>query len=200
VPEGAPLVRLHAGSADALPDGLEAMLGLDRERTHVHDPAYGVRKLVDIAERTSAEPYDDPTTTVMAIDRLHDCLRLLARREFPTGLHHDDFGELRLIQHVLDWEGYVRLAFTEVRLTGAGNPQIARRLRAALLDIREVAPEPRRRPIDRELALLESIVRRAYEDEEDVRAAMTPDPQGIGSGADLLEEDPGLRPTEASQA
>ena len=46
--------------------------------------AYGLRMLVDIAERSLADsPFLDPTTAVQAIDRLHDCLRQLARRTVP---------------------------------------------------------------------------------------------------------------------
>jgi hypothetical protein len=46
-------------------------------RTHRDDPAYGFRKLVAIAERSIAQPFNDPTT-VQAINHLHDCLRQLA--------------------------------------------------------------------------------------------------------------------------
>ncbi|MFI2281218.1 DUF2254 family protein [Nocardia beijingensis] len=67
------------------------------ERTHGDDPAYGFRKLVDIAERGLAQPFTDPTTAVMVI-RLHDCLRQLANRDFPSGRHHDVGGEVRLIE------------------------------------------------------------------------------------------------------
>ena len=35
----------------------------------------------------------------------------------------------------MSWEGYVRLGFDELRLAGAGSPQVARRLRAALEDL-----------------------------------------------------------------
>jgi hypothetical protein len=48
-----------------------------------------------------------------------------------------------------------------------------------------VAPPERQAPLDRQLSLLEAAVRRAYEDEDDVRAALTPDLLGIGSGPDV---------------
>jgi uncharacterized membrane protein len=55
------------------------------EPTLDEDVAYGVRLLVDIAERSlSDSPFQDPTTAVQAIDRLHDVLRQLARRPFST--------------------------------------------------------------------------------------------------------------------
>ena len=42
-----------------------------------------------------------------------------------------------------------------------------------------------RAPLDRQAGLLAAAVRRAYDDEEDVVAALTPDTEGIGSGADV---------------
>ena len=54
------------------------------ERTLDQDMAYGLRLLVDIGERSLSDgPFQDPTTAVQAIDRLHDCLRQLAPRPFP---------------------------------------------------------------------------------------------------------------------
>src|SRR5690606_9560718 len=123
------------------------------------DIAYGFRLLVDIAERSVSEsPFQDPTTAVQAIDRLHDCLRQLAPREFPDGVHHDDGGAVRLVMPVMDWDAYVELAFEEIRLVGAASPQVARRIRAALEDLRTVAPPERRPAIDRELRLLRAAV------------------------------------------
>ena len=57
---------------------------LTLERTLDQDVAYGFRLLVDIAERSLADsPLQDPTTAVQAIDRLHDCLRQMARAAVP---------------------------------------------------------------------------------------------------------------------
>jgi uncharacterized membrane protein len=180
-----PLFRVH-GTMERRDRALALVL-LDRERTHQDDPSYGVRKLADIAARgVASSPFDDPTTTVQALDRIRDCLRLLAAREFPTGRHHDADGELRLITPILDWEGYVRLGFDEVRLAGAASPQVARALRAALEDIKTVAPPNRRPPLDRQLELLSAGVEREFDDDTDSQAAMVPDGLGIGSGPDLV--------------
>ena len=54
------------------------------ERTLEQDVAYGLRMLVDIAEQSSPIAFLDPTTAVQAIDRLHDCLRQLARGRSRT--------------------------------------------------------------------------------------------------------------------
>src|SRR4029079_12037806 len=94
-------------------------------------------------------------------------------------------------------EGYVRLAFDELRLAGAGSPQVARRLRAALEDLRTVASPERQPPLDRQLKLLDEAVRRAYADNADVDAALVPDMQGIVSGSDVMSPPPRSAPPPA---
>jgi uncharacterized membrane protein len=90
---------------------------------------------------------------------------------------------------VLDWEGYVRLAFYEIRLAGAESPQVARALRAALEDIQAVAPQERRPALERELELLDRAVQRSYDDDADTSVALVADPLGIGSGSDVARRD-----------
>jgi uncharacterized membrane protein len=111
--------------------------------------------LVDIAERSLSEsPFQDPTTAVQAIDRLHDILRQLARRPFPDGNHRDENGETRLVVPVMSWDDHVILATEEITLAGAGSPPVARRLRSALTDLRAIALPERTAVIDRQLDLL----------------------------------------------
>jgi uncharacterized membrane protein len=59
----------------------------------------------------------------VVIDRLHDCLRQLATRDFPSDLHYDAGDVVRLIERTLSWEAYVWLAFDELCLAGAASPQ-----------------------------------------------------------------------------
>ena len=189
VPVGAPLFRVHGE-----PEGLDSeevvrCVTMGRERTHKGDPGFGFRKLVDIAERSISQPFDDPTTTVQAIHRLHDCLRLLAPRPFPSGRRYDEEGELRLVTRTLGWDGYVRLAFDELRLVGAAQPQVARRLKAALEDLKTVTPLERQPALDRQLDLLKELVGQQFDDEQDISASLIADQQGIGSGQDLINID-----------
>ena len=47
---------------------------------------------------------------------------------------------MRLTVRVMNWDGYVHLAYDEIRQAGAGTPQVARRLRASLDDLVDYAP------------------------------------------------------------
>lgn len=182
VASGAPLVRIHGDGGSRLDrQKIKQMVWLGDERSHTDDPVYGVRKLVDVAERGLAEPFDDPTTTVMALDRIHDLLRMLVNRDFPDGRYSDEGGELRLTVPVVGWDDYVWLAFTELRAAGAGSPQVPRRIRAALEDLLEVAPPDRRPPLERQLELLDAQVEQHYDEDEQIEHARGSDRQGIGS-------------------
>jgi uncharacterized membrane protein len=177
VPAGGRLFTVH-GDPDRLDrDKVNDAVIFSMERTLDQDVAYGLRLLVDMAERSlSDSSWQDPTTAVQAIDRLHDCLRQLARRPLPDGRHRDDDGAVRLVEHVMTWDAYVHLAFDEIRLAGAGSPQVARRLQAALRDLRSLAPEERRSVLDEELALLSAGTSDAFALEEDVKMALEADP------------------------
>jgi uncharacterized membrane protein len=181
VPAGAPLFRIegrhdrvdHDRAADAVVIGLE--------RSLADDPAYGLRLLVDIAERSLAEsPFLDPTTAVQAIDRLHDCLRQLACRRFPDGTHRDRDGDVRLVVPTMDWDAYVRLAFAEIRLAGARSPQVTRRLRAAFDDLLTVAPPDRRAVLVEQKDALDAAMETASEP-LDADLATRADRQGLGA-------------------
>ena len=186
VPAGAPLFRVHGEPGDLDEDRLRGSLILSLEPTLDEDVAYGIRLLVDIAERSLADsPFQDPTTAVQAIDRLHDLLRQLARRPIPDGLHRDGVGEVRLAVFAMTWDAYVHLAFDEIRLAGAGSPQVARRLKAALTDLRSLALPDRVAVLDEQLDLLTAATETAMEDERDAQMALRDDREGIGAAAAL---------------
>ncbi|WP_187277100.1 DUF2254 domain-containing protein [Phyllobacterium endophyticum] len=181
VPAGAPLFDI-TGNRERL-DVNAAMRSIEfgLERTLDQDMAYGLRLLVDIGERSLSDgPFQDPTTAVQAIDRLHDCLRQLAPRPFPDGRYRDEAGEVRLVTPSMTWEDYVHLAFDEIRLAGSGSPQIARRLRAALEDLLAVAPPERKRPLQEQLDLLRSGNGDSMSEAVDRNNSSQADPSGLG--------------------
>ena len=115
VPEGAPLFFVYGGAGRVDSNALAHAVALGPERTMHQDVSYGFRLLVDLAERSLSDAISDPTTATQATDRLHDCLRQLATRPFPSGRHGDDDGRLRVVAPSLSWEGYVHLALDEIR-------------------------------------------------------------------------------------
>jgi uncharacterized membrane protein len=181
VPAGAPLFRVEGDRGRVRDEDATDCVVLAPERTFEQDAAYGLRLLVDIAERSlSDSPFQDPTTAVQAIDRLHDCLRQLARRDLTNGRHCDGQGALRLVEPVMNWDAYVHLAFDELRIAGAQSPQVTRRLAAALTDLATVTPPDRREAVDHQLTLLGEVIDLADAPAEDSRMAAMPDGQGIG--------------------
>jgi uncharacterized membrane protein len=190
VAAGAPLLRVEGEPSSDQLDDARSQIVLGLERVLDQDVAYGFRLLVDIAERSlSDSPFLDPTTAVQAIDRLHDCLRHIARRPFHDGRFTDDDGNVRLTLRVMSWEAYVHLAFDEIRQAGAGTPQIARRLHAALDDLIAYAPDERRPALLDQRRLLELSVREQVAD-YDLDFALAPDRQGIGAAASDDETQP----------
>ena len=181
VPAGSPLFEI-SGKPERLDEAAAlASIQVALERTLEQDMAYGLRMLVDIAERSLSDgPFLDPTTAVQAIDRLYDCLRQLAPRPFPDGRFRDEKGEVRLITQCMTWEGYVHLAFDEIRIAGTESPQITRRLRAALDDLLSVAPPERRPPLQEQLDLLLARVQDASTEEGDRLHSLRKDRSGIG--------------------
>ncbi|MFO7532739.1 MAG: DUF2254 domain-containing protein [Candidatus Limnocylindrales bacterium] len=142
VPEGAPLARLWGDWDEAAIDDVRAAVGLGSERTLNQDAAFGLRQLVDIALRALSPGINDPSTAVLALDRLHDLLRRLAVRRLPSRERVVD-GTVRLVLSRPGWDEYVRLAVDEIRQAGDGQIQVDRRLRSMLEDLRSIAPEDR---------------------------------------------------------
>jgi uncharacterized membrane protein len=142
VPEGGPLARLWGTWDEAAIEDVRGAVGLGDERTLNQDAAFGLRQLVDIALRALSPGINDPSTAVQALDRLHDLLRRLAVRRFPSSERAVD-GVVRLVLARPDWDDYVRLAVDEIRLTGEGQVQIDRRLGSMIEDLRSIASEDR---------------------------------------------------------
>jgi uncharacterized membrane protein len=181
VPAGGTLFEVEGNTGAVDQSAVTRAVTLDLERTLDEDMAYGLRLLVDIAERSLSDgPFQDPTTAVQAIDRLHDCLRKLVPRDFPDGKHRDNRGTLRLVVPEMDWDALVHLAFDEIRLVGAGSPQIARRLQAALKDLVSIVPSERQNVLREQLGLLAEGSEETTSNERDQERALKRDPKGLG--------------------
>ena len=87
----------------------------------------------------------------------------------------------------------MHLAFNEIRLAGAGSPQVARRLKAALTDLKSIAPPDRTEILDLQLDLLTTATEASLSDERDVALALNDDREGIGAAAGSLGGKPPVR-------
>ncbi|MEZ5410126.1 MAG: DUF2254 domain-containing protein [Acidimicrobiales bacterium] len=125
------------------------------ERTMEGDPGFGLRQLVDIAERALSPGINDPTTAVQCIDQIHALLRRIAGRAEPESIQFDDDGRPRVLLPVPTWESLVHLAFDEIRHWGASSLQVRRRLRHALDDLADVAGPDRLFPVTEQLRQLD---------------------------------------------
>jgi uncharacterized membrane protein len=144
VPEGAPLFEVVGDPGDLDTGAVVATVSQSRDRTLQQDLAFGLRQLVDIAERALSPGVNDPTTAVQAMDELHDLLRRLATRPLRTGAHRDEQGALRLLLPAEQLGDFLALALDEIEQYGADSLQVQHRLDALLDDVAAAAlPEHR---------------------------------------------------------
>jgi uncharacterized membrane protein len=139
--------RLDSGAA-------RECIVLNTERLLTHDPAFGIRQLVDIAGRALSPALNDPTTAVQVLDQLHDLLRRLLERRFPSPvLVGRDAG--RVITPCARFAEYVALALDEIQVWGKGSLQVRQRVRQLLEDLIACAPPGRRAVLQSQRAVLE---------------------------------------------
>ncbi|WP_246827168.1 DUF2254 domain-containing protein [Rhizobium binae] len=162
---------------------LKALVALGPERTLEQDSTFAFRIIVDIAIKALSKAINDPTTAVLAIDQLQRLLCFVGGRHLLDEEIRGKNGKLRLIRRTPNWEDFVQLTFSEIRLYGAENFQVARRLRAMIEYASQVLPDDRRPALLIELDLLDRMLERIYLFPEDLMLARTPDSQGLGGSA-----------------
>jgi len=180
VADGRPLFALYDGATAISDRRLRETVAFGRERTLEQDPMFAFRILVDIALKALSPAINDPTTAVLAIDQVHRLLGDLAMRRLRGEVIRDDLGECRLILRTPNWEDFVHVACREIRSCGAGNLQIARRLRAMLEDLAGSVVEARRVVLLEELSALDRTIEKIYALPEDLALAREADVQGLG--------------------
>ncbi|HEX4433634.1 MAG TPA: DUF2254 domain-containing protein, partial [Acidimicrobiales bacterium] len=174
---GSHLLEVHGGTAPTAAQILGA-LDCGAVRSLYQDPCYGVRQLVDIAIRAVSPAINDPTTAVQTLDRLHGILRALADRPDPSGLALDAAGAVRVIIPEPDWTRVFDLAFTEIALYGAGDPQISRKLMAIFDDLSGCVEGERLATIESRRTWLRNEV--AGRHSLNVDQVLAADPLGLG--------------------
>jgi len=90
----------------------------------------------------------------------------------------------RVIFRIPDWDAFVHLALVEIRFYGASNIQIARRLRAMIINLGNTLPSERHAALRREEGLLDRMLEKLYVLPEDLALARIPDSQGLGGSTE----------------
>jgi len=122
-----------ANAVEALGKGLEGYLTLGAERTMEGDPAYGLRQLVDLAERWVSPAVKDPTTAVQALDAIHDLLRRLAVSPFRLADTMTTTVASGVSVPEMTWDDHLDLAVDEMLVYGHGS-QVTAKLRSMMED------------------------------------------------------------------
>jgi uncharacterized membrane protein len=175
-----PLFTLHGGATAVHDRTLRNAVAFGAERTMEQDPLFSFRILVDIALKALSPAINDPTTAVLALDQIHRLLRVLGRRQLRGETIADAAGRRRVICRTPNWEDFVHVACHEIRMCGASNVQIARRLRALLDDLAASLPAHRHLALDQERARLDQSIAALYVIPDDLALARVPDSQGLG--------------------
>jgi uncharacterized membrane protein len=176
-----PLFHLYGAAAAADDKRLRGAVALGAERTLEQDATFSFRVIVDIAVKALSKAINDPTTAVLALDQLHRLLRAVGRRHLHDDVINDANGKPRVIFRTPNWDDFVELSCREIRLYGAENYQIARRMRAMLENLAATLPENRRPALLEELRLLDQTLEDLNLLPDDLVLARTPDLQGLGA-------------------
>jgi uncharacterized membrane protein len=180
VATGQPLFALYAGAIAIPDDKVQVAVALGSERTMEQDPLFAFRIIVDIGLKALSPAINDPTTGVLALDQVHRLLRFVGRRQLLGETVLDSRGRVRVVYRTPDWEDFVHLSCHEIRMYGAANIQIARRMRAMFDDLIATLPADRHPALELESRLLAEAIRGHYRQPEDLALAQMPDTQGLG--------------------
>ncbi len=152
---GEPLASIWPVGALTPPvvDGVRRAMGQGSERTLQHDLDLGLRQLADIALKALSPGINDPTTAMIAIDRLAEALVTVGQRDRPVELRTGKDGTNRVVLRGPSFEQLVGVAFSQVRHFGAADATVMEHLVTMMGRVAALVPEDRREPLAREARL-----------------------------------------------
>lgn len=181
VDAGDTLVEIYGSRHDLQLLALRGTIQVAARRSVTDDPAAALRTLADLAIGALSPAALAPSAAVRVLDRIEEVLDALGAVPLPGAwIVGDDDGTPRVEMPSLTWPDFLALALTEVREYGESSPQVTRRLRALLEELRRTVRPEHHAALDIELAELSSSVRRGFADPVLRRFAGCADRQGIG--------------------
>ena len=166
-PDGPPPTPAMLGKAvaDAVQVGFE--------RTMVQDVLFGLRRLVDTANRALSPAVNDPYTAIQAVHHLTVLLCVLAGRRLGDRLCRDTEGILRVAIPLPDFAEYLVRSTAQIRRFGAAEPAVTRSLIQLLGEVGSLAvSDDRRAACARHLRLVLEDAERETAQPADVQAVL----------------------------
>jgi uncharacterized membrane protein len=143
------------------------------ERTMVQDVLFGLRRLVDIANRALSPAVNDPYTAIQAVHHLSVLLCVLVRRRLGDWLCRDRQGTLRVAVPFPDFDEYLRRSTAQIRRFGAAEPPLTRSLIELLRDVgTSTASQERRAACTHHLWLVLEDAKRETAQPDDLQAVL----------------------------
>jgi uncharacterized membrane protein len=166
------------------------------ERTMVQDVGFGIRRLVDIANKALSPAINDPYTGVQAVHHLSVLLSILAQARLGDWLLRDRDGAVRVAVPRPRFVDYLRLATAQIRRFGAAEPALTRALIQLLRDAgTSAATEDRRQACARYIRLVLADAERATRQPADVEAVAA----DAHAALQALGMDPSPAPAQRSE-
>lgn len=146
VAHGSPLLVVHelSGADAPAPGAVLALVSQVGERTMDQDVGYGIRRLVDIAERALSPGINDPTTAVQVLDQLHDLLRRMVTAPQTWPVRPDEEGTVRLVLRQPTMAEVVELALADIAHWGEDHRRVRERIATIMDDLRAAALDEHR--------------------------------------------------------
>jgi uncharacterized membrane protein len=143
------------------------------ERTMVQDVLFGLRRLVDIANKALSPAVNDPYTAIQAVHHLSVLLCVLGRRRLGDWLCRDRQGILRVAFPLPVFDEYLRRSTAQIRRFGAAEPPLTRSLIQLLRDVgTSTGSEERRAACAHHLWLVLEDAKRETAQPDDLQAVV----------------------------
>lgn len=138
-------------------------------RTLPHDVELGLIQLSDIAVKALSPGINDPTTAMMALDRVAELVVALGVRPRRVSRRGED-GTLRLLVPTLSFERAVDVAFSQARRYGGHDTALLLHLVGVVRKVARRLGPPRHRVLDDLLAAIDEQARLEVEHPTDLAA------------------------------
>lgn len=169
--ESTPILSVWPREAldETLERDLREAIMLGPRRTITQDAALGVIQLSDIAVKAMSPSVNDPTTAMLAIDRLGQIVAEFGGRYPGERVMRDDGDTVRVVRPAFDFESAVEIAFNQVRRYGASDPSVMSHLALTVADIATRVEDRGRSVLRRTIDEVEESVRLNIEHDADRR-------------------------------